>query len=191
MENLLKKISLFVGGLLVIASGLLFILLADLYGHSGSIVLFIGVFLGVGGGILFILAESFRHKKVVYIVLKSLGITLSLLFIIYLFRMMSQDAEKMAEYAARRDDYDQTNDLKFIEDVRLRMHEVFNCKPILKLFKKLDGRTIFAFNKNFKNGLPIYFNYKGFHYTFIAFAITATAVQGFNLTYNIIKKIEE
>ena len=191
MENLLKKISLFIGGLLVIASGLLFILLADLYGHSGSIVLFIGVILGVGGGILFILAESFRHKKGVYITLKVLGIILSILFIVYLFRMMSQNAETMAAYAARRDDYDQTNDLKFIEDVRLHMHEVFNCKPVLKLFKKLDGKTIFAFNKNFKNGLAINFNYKGFHYAFISMAILATAVQGFNLTYNIIKKIEE
>lgn len=191
MENLLKKISLFIGGLLVIASGLLFILLADLYGHSGSIVLFIGVILGVGGGILFILAESFRHKKGVYITLKVLGIILSILFVVYLFRMMSQNAETMAAYAARRDDYDQTNDLKFIEDVRLRMHEVFNCNAVRKLFKTFDGKTIFAFNKNFKNGLAINFSYKGFHYAFIAMAMLATAVQGFNLTYNIIKKIEE
>ena len=191
MENLLKKISLLVGGLLVIASGLLFILLADLYGHSGSIVLFIGVLLGVGGGISFILAESFRNKKGVYITLKVIGIVLSLLFVVYLFRMMSQDAELMAEYAVRRNDVDQTNDLKFIEEVKLQMHEVFNCNATLKLFKKFDGKTVFALSKNFKNALPIAFNYKAFHYTFIAFGITAVAVQGFNLTYNIIKKIEE
>lgn len=191
MENLLKKISLLVGGLLVIASGLMFILFADLYGHSGSMVLFIGVILSVGGGISFILAESFRGKKGLYIALKCVGIVLTVAFVVYLFLMMSQDAELMAEYAERRGNVSADDDLKLGEELRLQMHEVFNCNATLKLFKKFDGKTVFALSKNFKNAVPISFSYKAFHISFIVGGIVAGAVQGFNLTYNIIKKIEE
>ena len=84
-KPIFKTISFLVGGILILAIGLLFVLITDLYMSNTSGWLFLSIILSFGGGILFLLSDNFKHKRSLFLILKSAGILISLGFIIYLF----------------------------------------------------------------------------------------------------------
>lgn len=84
-QNKLKAISIGVGGLSVILSGLLYVLITDLYLLNGASWLFIAIFLAFGGGFCTLFSESLKHKPVWFYVLKGLGIACSIAFLIVIF----------------------------------------------------------------------------------------------------------
>ncbi|MCR5741090.1 MAG: hypothetical protein K6G38_01325 [Gammaproteobacteria bacterium] len=184
--NTIKQVTFLVGGLLVIAAGLFYILMADLYLHATSIVLFLGVIPSVFGGIFFILSENFKNKKHLFFIFKAIGIVLTLLFILYLFAVSGQDKDVIAEYTARGE-----ANLNFIEKIKLQMYNAYNTNTIFKFFKTYDGKTIFATNKNFKNALTISFSHAWMHVTLIVLSFVSIVTQAFNTIFNAVTGVEE
>ena len=80
-----KLISLLIGGILIFVTGLIFVLLADLKLKTYAVWLFVAIIISAGSGILNLLAENYRDKHVLYIVLKSIGYALSIGFVIFIF----------------------------------------------------------------------------------------------------------
>lgn len=80
-----KLISLLIGGILIFVTGLIFVLLADLKLKTYAVWLFVDIIISAGSGILNLLAENYRDKHVLYIVLKSIGYALSIGFVIFIF----------------------------------------------------------------------------------------------------------
>ena len=84
-QNKIKAITLGVGGLSIIVSGLLYVLFTDLYLLNGASWLFIAIFLAFGGGFCTLFSESLKHKPVWFYVLKGLGVACSISFLIVVF----------------------------------------------------------------------------------------------------------
>lgn len=84
-KSLYRTLSINLGGLLVLAGGLLFLLVADVSIHLGSFDLFLVIFTAIAGGILFLVAEYLKDRPIPFYILKGLGIVLSIGFIVYLF----------------------------------------------------------------------------------------------------------
>lgn len=95
MENkiftMLRKISLIVGIAFVVGMGLLFILFTDLYLKADSTELFLAILFPLISVVAFVLSESFRHKPIVFIVLKCAGALFAVAFIIYIAYFMGTD----------------------------------------------------------------------------------------------------
>lgn len=101
MKELLKENNIkirswtnLVGTILQFGAGLFFVLFIDLYVKfrtaSGEITpiaiwLFAAIVFAVGAGIFYFFGDSQKHKKTLTIVLKGVGIVLSIGFIVYIF----------------------------------------------------------------------------------------------------------
>ncbi len=187
-KNVIKTTSYLLGGVLMAAAGLLFILVADLYLHATSTLLFITVLTAVVGGILFLLSESFRGNKTLYFILRGLGAVLSILFIVFLFMMANQDPDKIASLTEKGED-----NLNFFEKIQYSMYQVFNTKAYYKL-TKIDMNTnkkIFFLVKGFNSAANIQFSYFPLHTTFIVLSITSAVMQIFNTGFNAYLGVEE
>lgn len=89
-KSLLYKITFFVGGLLIVATGMLFILLADLELKIRSTWLFIAILFSIGSAVCALLSDKLQDKKQKQIILKSLGIAFAVCFVVTLFVFMNQ-----------------------------------------------------------------------------------------------------
>lgn len=89
-KSLLYKITFFVGGLLIVATGMLFILLADLELGIRSTWLFITILFSIGSAVCALLSDKLQDDKRKQIIIKSLGIALAVCFVVTLFIFMNQ-----------------------------------------------------------------------------------------------------
>ena len=89
-KSLLYKITFFVGGLLIVATGMLFILLADLELGIRSTWLFITILFSIGSAVCALLSDKLQDDKQKQIIIKSLGIALAACFVVTLFIFMNQ-----------------------------------------------------------------------------------------------------
>ena len=90
-KPMFKTISFLVGGILILVTGLLFVLITDLYMSNTSGWLFFSIIFSFGGGGLFLLSDNFKHKRSLFLILKSAGILISIGFIIYMFVFKNSD----------------------------------------------------------------------------------------------------
>ncbi len=195
MDRLIQKLTGVVGALLIIFTGLFFILMVDLYLSASSTTLFVGIILALLSGILFVLSENFKKKAYLFYGFKALGLIFGILFISFLFRFMHHDDELMKSYAQEllRDD----DALSFIESFKYDMWKCWNKEPVLKLFKysgkdynNITGKISFL-NKSYNDGLAISFKYTPWHYAFIGLSMLACGLQVSNITLNIINGIDQ
>lgn len=91
IKTRIRNISMIVGIAAISAVGLFFILFVDLYLRGDSGELFIGIILPLASVVLLILAESFKHKPVVFYIMKAAAILFAIGFIIYAFSFMSSE----------------------------------------------------------------------------------------------------
>ena len=76
-KTLLKNLSFFIGGITLLVTGLMYVLITDLYLSNTSVYLLLGIVLALSGSICFILADSFKEKLKVFYILKGIGIFMS------------------------------------------------------------------------------------------------------------------
>lgn len=88
-KSLIKKITLIVGGLLIIGIGLLYILITDLYLKNTANWLFLSIFTAFGSGACIFLSESIRHKPIIYYIIKGLGIVFVVAFVIIVLQYVA------------------------------------------------------------------------------------------------------
>ena len=89
-QSLIKKITLIVGGLLVIALGLFYILFTDLLFNNTAKWLFLSIFSALGSGICALLSESIRNKKFFYYILKIVGVLCIAAFVMVVLKYITQ-----------------------------------------------------------------------------------------------------
>lgn len=83
-EELIKKlklISMLVGGLALIGTGLLYAVVTDLVFKNSSYWLFFAIVSALASGCTFLLADKFPNKKTLFYVLKGIGLFFALFFI--------------------------------------------------------------------------------------------------------------
>ena len=98
VAGLITNLSFFIGGITVMVTGLIYVLLTDLYLGNSSNYLLLGIVLAFAGSICFILANNFKNKKVVFFILKGIGIAMSIGFVIFLFTYTKTDLYNKATY---------------------------------------------------------------------------------------------
>lgn len=90
----IRSLTNLIGIGLLFAAGLYFVLFIDLYvkfrTSSAEIIpiaiwLFMAIIFAVGAGIFYFFGDSNKHKKVLTIVLKAVGIVFSICYIVYIF----------------------------------------------------------------------------------------------------------
>lgn len=96
--GLMKNLSFFIGGITVMVTGLIYVLLTDLYLGNSSTYLLAGVLLAFSGSICFILSNNFKNRKAVFYVLKGIGMAMTIGFIIFLFLFMKTDLYNKVTY---------------------------------------------------------------------------------------------
>lgn len=164
-KNLIKNLSFFIGGILLLATGLIYVLVTDLYLSNSSQYLLLGILLAFGGSISFLLSNNLKHKIKWFYALKGIGVLLSIGFIIFLFLFMNaKDSEGVVLY------------LK---------------ETSLKLFKTYEGKTVSFLSSKFQNSMAIRCSIKGIYVTNIVLAILAVILQSANVTYHAIYGVEE
>ena len=84
-QSLLKGIACAIGGLAVIAGGLFYILVTDLYLLNSSQWLFYGAVCAFGAGLACMLSESLRHRATWFYIVKAAGIVAAILFVVIAF----------------------------------------------------------------------------------------------------------
>ena len=89
--GLIKNLSFFIGGITVMVTGLIYVLITDIYLGNTSVYLLSGILFAFAGSICFLLANSFKHKVKVFYILKGIGFVMSIGFIIFLFAYMKTD----------------------------------------------------------------------------------------------------
>lgn len=89
--GLFKNISFLVGGILIMVTGLVYVLVTDMYLGNSSNYLLLGIVLAFSGSICFILSNSFKNKLKLFYILRGIGILMSIGFIIFLFAYMNTD----------------------------------------------------------------------------------------------------
>lgn len=159
--DLVKKISFIASTALIFFVGLFFLLFTDLYLHSTSPLLFAGIALTFGSGACFVLAESFRHKKWLFILLKAVALALVIGFVVFAICYRNFDI-----YASKT----------FLK--------LFKRLPDGKL-------VFFLNKVQFKKGIDIEFTKDGWFISMIVFACIALATQAYNFIHNLIFGIEE
>ena len=60
--GLMKNLSFFIGGITVMVTGLIYVLITDIYLGNTSVYLLSGILFAFAGSICFLLANSFKHK---------------------------------------------------------------------------------------------------------------------------------
>ena len=161
-KTLLKNLSFFIGGITLLVTGLVYVLITDLYLGNSSVYLLLGIILALSGSICFILADNFKEKLKVFYILKGIGILMSISFIIFLFLYMKTDI--------------------FAQKTYLKLFKTYNGKTIWFLSKKFQGT----------DGVQtIQCNIKPIYVINIVLAITATLIQSANVTFNALFGVEE
>lgn len=150
--NLFKNLTLFIGGILFLATGFMYVLITDLYLGNTSTYLLSGIVLVCGGGILFLLADNFKNKKVRFFVLKAVGIVLSILFVLFAFAFTKNEIFNKVAY------------LKLFR-------KVVDTGKIVSFFSRLK----------FQKGLKLVLNIKPLYYVNIALSIVSIIIQGINI----------
>lgn len=89
--GLVKNLSFFIGGIGVMVTGLLYVLITDLYLGNTSVYLLLGILLAFAGSICCILSNNFKNKPVAFYILRGIGIAMSIGFIVFLFVYMGTD----------------------------------------------------------------------------------------------------
>jgi hypothetical protein len=131
VKTLIRNISMIVGIAAVAAVGLFFILFADLYLKAESPELFLGIFFPLASVVLLVLSESFKHKPVVFYVMKIGAVVLAIAFIIYAFYFMGT--------------------ARFEGHTFYKLFKTFNGKTVFFLSSNFNDGIDIEFNK-----LPIY-----------------------------------
>lgn len=103
-KNLIKNITFAIGGLLIAAAVLIFALVGDLSLKIGSAYLIILIVTGLGSAICFLLSSRFRDEPKKILLLKLIGITLAVLFIVAFFFLFY-----LTTLADASDVYDETS----------------------------------------------------------------------------------
>ena len=130
-KTLIRNISMIVGIAAVAAVGLFFILFTDLYLKAESPELFLGIFFPLASIVLFILSESFKHKPIVFYIMKGAAVLFAIAFIIYAFNFMST--------------------ARFEGHTYFKLFKNYNDKTVFFLSSKFNDGILIEFNK-----LPIY-----------------------------------
>lgn len=164
-KNLLKDLSFFIGGILLLATGLVYVLITDLYLSNSSQYLLIGTLFAFGGSITFLLSNNYKHKLKIFYIMKGIGIILSIGFIIFLFLFMN--AKDTAGVVLYQKD------------------------TVLKLFKSYNGKTVWFLSSNFQKSIAIPCNIKIIYVINVVLAILATTLQGCNVGLHALYGVEE
>ena len=158
----LRTFTLIASIVLIFFASVFFMLFTDLYLSSDSAKLFLGIILGFGAGVSFVLGESFRHKKVVYIILKTLALVLTAGLATYLFIYQTLPIYK-----------DTHTFLKLFKRLS-------------------DGRVVFFLDRvNFQNGMNIEFNKVPWFIMCIVVVIVSFVTQAYNFVATLIRGTEE
>ena len=160
-KSLLKNLSFFIGGITLLVTGLMYVLITDLYLSNSSVYLLLGIILALSGSICFILSESFRDKIKVFYILKGIGIFMSIGFIVFLFLFMKTEI--------------------FGTNTYFKLFKKYQGRTIWFLSRKFQSSDTQQIVCSIK---PIYI-------VNIVLAITAVLIQGANLGMNIIFGVEE
>lgn len=160
-KSLLKNLSFFIGGITLLVTGLIYVLITDLYLSNSSVYLLLGIILALAGSVCFILAESFKDKIKVFYILKGIGIVMSIGFIVFLFLFMKTDI--------------------FSTNTYLKLFKKYQGRTIWFLSKKFQSNEVQLIACSIK---PIYI-------VNIVLSITAVLIQGANIGMNIIFGVEE
>lgn len=88
IKTLIKNISMIVGIATIGFAGLFFILFVDLYLKGSSLELFLGIAFPLLSIVFLILAESFKHKPILFYVFKGVAIVAGIAFVVYAFKFM-------------------------------------------------------------------------------------------------------
>ena len=83
-QSKIKTLLFTIGGLTLIATGLFYILITDLFLLNTAEWLFAAIFVAFGAGFSTILSESLKNKHVWFYIIKSIGIVCSFAFIVVL-----------------------------------------------------------------------------------------------------------
>ena len=161
-KGLLKNLTFFIGGIALLVTGLLYVLITDLYLSNTSVYLLLGIILALSGSICFILSDSFKGKLKVFYILKGIGIFMSIGFIVFLFLYMKTDL--------------------FAQRTFLKLFKTYNGKTIWFLSKNFQGTG---------GAVEIQCNIVPLYIVNIVIAITAVVIQSVNLLLNMLFGVEE
>ena len=95
-QSFIKQITFILGGVLLLAAGLYFMLFGDLLVKSTSTWLFAGSILSLGSGIFIILSDIVKNKKVLFYVFRGVAVALGVGFIVFCFIYLAQDTAAIA-----------------------------------------------------------------------------------------------
>lgn len=161
-KTLLKNLSFFIGGITLLATGLMYVLITDLYLSNTSVYLLLGIVLALAGSICFIVADTFKEKLKIFYLLKGIGIFMSIAFIVFLFLYMKTDL--------------------FAQKTYLKLFKTYNGKTIWFLSKNFQGTN---------GSVAIECNIVPLYIINIVIAITAVVIQSVNLLLNMLFGVEE
>ncbi len=91
----IKNLSFTIGGVCIMVTGLLFVLLTDLYLKTlekPSLYLLLSIILAFTGSICFLLSDNFKDKKKMLYILKGIGVAFSIGFVIFLLIFLDKTA---------------------------------------------------------------------------------------------------
>lgn len=83
-RTMLNKLSFFIGGILIFATGMLYILIADLGLQVRAAWLLIASVLSIGSAACFLLSEKLQDNRIQFILIKSIAAFLCLSFIVFM-----------------------------------------------------------------------------------------------------------
>lgn len=81
-KSLLNKLTYFIGGTLIFATGMLYILLTDIYLPVKSAWLLIASIFSIGSAVCMLLSTNVQDERVKFIVMKSIAVALAIGFIV-------------------------------------------------------------------------------------------------------------
>lgn len=102
-RTLLNKLTFFIGGILIFATGMLYVLLTDLYLPVRAAWLLIGSVLSIGSAVCMLLSSNLQEERTKLIVVKSIAVALAACFIAFLFIYMN--AALTSTVSERSDEY--------------------------------------------------------------------------------------
>ena len=128
--GLVRNLSFFIGGILIMVTGLVYVLTTDLYLGNSSKYLLLGILLAFAGSICFILSNSYKNKPTVFYILKGVGVVMSIGFIIFLFVFMGTDLYSKATYLKLFKKYDGKTVWFLSKNFQSAMAIANNIKPL-------------------------------------------------------------
>ena len=86
-KKLIKNLSFSIGGVSILVTGLIFVLITDLYLKGldkPSLYLLLSIILAFTGSICFLLSDNFKDKIKLLYILKGIGVAFSIGFVVFL-----------------------------------------------------------------------------------------------------------